>query len=511
MEQEALTSEEVQFKGLDEETQEILALCSASTKMCAGTLFYERFYQPFCSLHDQIFKAIDSGHPRVAIAAPRGLGKTSIVGLALAARKILFKHARYIVHVSTSHDVAALQTENLKAELLSNPIIRQLFGKINARTEKGLDETFSRKAWATNSGCFVMPRGAGQQVRGLLYHNNRPDLFIVDDLEDSEQIRSEDYRKHIKEWFFADLMKAVSRIDKHWQIVYIDTLKHEDSLLQQLLESPDWLSMRLELCDDQQNSLAPEFISTQEIKAEYEAYKEAGQLDVFYRENRNLPISVEDAIFKAEYFRYYEESDLLKQQYLENVIIVDPAKTVKLHSAESAIVCWGIDLTANKLYFRDCVARKLHPDELYDEIFMMAIRWHCKVLGLEVTSLNEFITQPIKNAMTERGYIMELVELNARGGTNDERGKDMRIAGLAPYYRKGQIWHNKMISGALEAQLLMHPRSKRKDVADAAAYIVEMLDKGDRYFSSPLTQDEPEEEDYSDIKYDPPMQNWMRI
>lgn len=504
-EQVALTDEQA---GLDEETLELLALCSASTKMSAMTLFPERFSSPFTKLHDEIVRVVDSGHPRVVIAAPRGIGKTSIASIGVGGKRILFKQCRFMIHVSTSHDVAALQTENLKMELLSNPDVRQLFGKINARSEKDLDETFSKKAWTTNTGVFVMPRGAGQQIRGLLYRNSRPDLVILDDTEDKDQIANPDYRKKIKEWFFGDVMKCVSRLDRNFQFIYIDTLKHEDSLLQLLLESPDWLGIRLEICDDNRQSTIPEFISSEEIEAEYQSYKEKGQLDVFYRENRNLPISTEDAIFKPEYFRYYEESDLVSSN-LENVIIVDPAKTVKMQSAESAVVCIGIDLYANKLYFRDCVAKKMHPDELYSEIFMMAARFRCKVLGIEVTSLNEFITQPIKNEMTSRGQFMELVELQARGGSNEERGKDMRIAGLAPYYRKGLIYHNRMVSGALEAQLLMHPRSKRKDVADATAYIVEMLEKGDRWFAPLGGVEQPDDDtDYSDIRYDEPMHGW---
>jgi len=108
----------------DSEVTDILAECSISTKMTAKTLFPDRFYAPFSGLHDQIFDLVDSGAPRIAIAAPRGIGKTSIVDLALAARKILFRDSRFIPIVSTSFDSAVLQTENLKHELTTNPVVR---------------------------------------------------------------------------------------------------------------------------------------------------------------------------------------------------------------------------------------------------------------------------------------------------------------------------------------------------------------------------------------------------
>ena len=73
----------------DSELQDILALCSVSTRMTAKTLFPDRFFANFTkNIHDPIFELIDSDAPRVVIAAPRGFGKTSIVGLALAGKSI---------------------------------------------------------------------------------------------------------------------------------------------------------------------------------------------------------------------------------------------------------------------------------------------------------------------------------------------------------------------------------------------------------------------------------------
>ena len=70
---------------------EIFSACSVSTRMTAKTFFPERFHMEFSEeVHGKIFDLIDGPAPKVAIAAPRGWGKTSIVALALAARYILF-------------------------------------------------------------------------------------------------------------------------------------------------------------------------------------------------------------------------------------------------------------------------------------------------------------------------------------------------------------------------------------------------------------------------------------
>jgi len=489
----------------DSEAMDILAECSVSTKMTAKALFPERFYASFSGLHEQIFDLIDSGAPRVAIAAPRGIGKTSIVDLALAGRRILFRDSKFIPIVSTSFDSAVLQTENLKHELTTNQVIKALFGSIKTKSAAGIDESFSKKAWVALS-TLIYPRGSGQQIRGILYHNFRPDLIIIDDLEDPETIENDELRAKRKVWFHADLLKAVSRLDKNWQVVYIDTLKHEDSLLQDLLDNPDWESIRLEMFGDDCKSNAPEFMSDKEVLKEVEYHRRSGLLDVLYREFRNLPISTEDATFRQEYFQPYDEAALAndKKVVLETVVIVDPAKTVKLHSAESAIVGVGIDRASARLYVRDVVSRKMYPDELYNEMFDMAARLGAFVIGVEVTSLNEFITQPIRNEMFKRGKFKELIELKPRGGEKKEK----RIAQLVPFYRQGYIYHNPSCCGGLEAQLLSFPRSKLKDIMDAFAYIIQMLDLGDRYFEPPEEEFPDPEDEYKDLSYDKPLENW---
>jgi len=492
------------------EIQDILVECYRNDKVFCKTFFPESFDGPFTTLHDAIFDLINSDARKVAIAAPRGIGKTTIARTK-AAKNMLYRDSRFIVYVSLSHDAAMLQTENLKRSLVGNSIVRKVFGPIKPKNlDKDFQETFSKRAWVGYE-TLVLPRGAQQQIRGLVYNNNRPDLFIVDDLEDDELISNPEYRKQLKTWFNAVLLKAVSRYSHNWRIIYIDTLKHEDSLLQDLLDDPDWESIRLELCDDSLKSNVPEIMSDEDIQKEYEYHERNGILDVFYREYRNLPVSTKDATFKKEYFKYYEPQDL-EGKLIDFVVLGDPAKTAKFHSADSAIVGVGIDTKGHAIYVHDIVYGKLHPDEFYDELFSMAFRLNASVIAVEETGLNEFIKQPIKNEAVKRNCKAELVWLKARGGSHEEKGKDRRIAALAPYYRLGYIYHNKGVCNVLETQLLSFPRAKRKDVMDAFSYIVELLDIGDRYFEPPEYEGQEDDEDalYEklELESDEPLEGW---
>ena len=507
---------------LDKETYEILAACSQSTRMVAKTFFPERFTLPFAEdLHGKIFEKIDSKSNKNAIAAPRGYGKTSIVALALMARYILFHHTNFICYINKSHDAASLQTENLRRELVTNKMIKHFFGDFRQRdvSKHEFEEVFSKKAWVAYD-TLVWPRGAGQQVRGVLFKNDRPGLIVIDDLEDPESIENEEIRKGWYQWLYADVIKAVPRLHRNWKIVYIDTLKHEDSVLQKLLNSPEWDSIRLEACDDNFKSTAPQFMSDEDIEKEWQEHVNAGQTDVFFRELRNLPISTKDSAFRREYFHYYNlqpdrhksetdlgrtDADIQGDRHIETVVILDPAKTVKTHSAESAILGIGIDINSAKVYIRDAISEKMYPDEIYDALFGMAIRLDAKVIGIEETSLNEFIKQPIKNEMFKRGKFFELVWLKARGGMK----KELRIKELVPYYRLGYIYHNASCATIkkLESQLLMFPRSALWDLMDCEAYLVEMLELGERYFS-PTDDPTDSEFEFRELEYEATLKDW---
>jgi hypothetical protein len=471
----------------------------------------EAFYSPFSLLHRQINAAIDSEHKKIAIAAPRGLGKTTTVRSAVI-REICYRKSDFIVYISNSATNAELQTENIKRELLTNPDIRGEFGNITVDKDiEGLDEQFSKSAWVAFANTLVLPRGAGQQVRGLIYKNTRPQYIIIDDLEKKEELDNPENREKLKSWFYSDLLKCVNRYNDDWRFIYIDTLKHYDSLLQELLDSPDWNSLRLDLCDDECNSFVPDLISTEELLKEREIHRRKGQLDVFYMEYRNLPVAKETQEFKEEYFKYYNETDEgFQPSQLENVVIYDPAKTANPTSADSAIVVLGVNYRTHAIYFRDCVNGKLYPDQQYDHLFTMIERYNAYAVGIEVTGLEEFIKQPILNEMHKRGKHFEPIWLKARGGPAEgEKGKIKRIASLIPYYRQGYIFHNRAICGALEKQLVAFPKSSLLDVADATAYVVEMLELGERYFVAPEGED-PEDE-FAELEYDDPIEDWRTV
>jgi len=534
-------AEKVFANEIPELVQNILPKCYTDLASFCLTFLPDNFYIPFSSLHMKAISAINEKKKkkRLAICGTRGLGKTTLIR-AIGDRAIVLAEKKFIVYVGKSETHAVMQTENMKREL-SGKEIKGVFGRIKAQTPGDIEESWSKKAWvamighlcncgATASGLcencgtvgdahytFVLPRGAGQQVRGLVWvdplgHNVRPDLYLFDDMEDPELVKSEEWRNSNKEWFFSDPIKCPSMFDKDWEMYYIDTLKHEDSLMQLLLDASDWDSITVSVCDDNYKSLAPDFMTTEEIAEDVKSYREKGMLDVFAREIMCKPISKEDAAFKQEYFVYYKEDEkefIARKGKLINVVLVDPAKTVKKHSAETGFVVWGVDIELGTLYLRYAAGERLHPDKIWDRAIELALFYSASVIGFEDTGLGEFATYPLMNEIMRRGLTIEVEPLKAkRGGRvkeakGFEAGKTQRVGSLVGYYRKGLIRHNEVGTGAYEIQLLSFPRPSRWDIIDCAAYITEMLNKGKLYFyCEGVKDDDPEtvEKEYDGLR-----------
>ncbi len=469
------------------ELDEILAKCAVSIEAHSKMFHPERFDRPFGPRHSELFEVLDDKSvKRILFVAHRGFGKTSLLNFALPSQHIHFpevKGVNYVVTVSASATSAVMQSENLKLDLLGNSISKAVIGDIKT-------SSFSKEEWTTSNGVRIFPRGSGQQIRGILFGNHRPGLIVVDDLENSESVMSKEQRIKTKNWFLTDLMDSVDLAKDDWRIVVGGTILHEDALLQDLRDDPSWVVVDIPLCDEYFKSYWPARFTDEKVLEIRQRFIDQSFIEGFYLEFMNIANPREDAAFRPEYFNHYNEADLDLNNApgVDNFVIVDPAKTAKQHADFTAIVGVGSDNVRNLIYFRDCINKHLYPNKIYKETFDMADRLNARVIGIEVTGLNEFILQPFIDEMLRRGKNYEIVELKARKGEGEysarSRGKEGRVAAMVPYFRTGRILLNSTCSGILEIQLLAFPRAKHWDVMDAFAYFIEMRAIGMRYFTS---------------------------
>jgi len=478
-----------------DELDEMLIKCSKHLKYHCQFFFGGqggRFARPFSTQHEKLFEIYDDETvKKILVLAHRGFGKTSIFNLGVPSQHILFGKSRFIVPVSATSGSAIMQSENLKRELMANPYANALIGSI-----KSEENTFAQDNWVTTNGERVYPRSPGAQVRGILHENSRMELGLCDDLETVEGVQNPEQRDKLKNWFMDDFCKAVQMEDgedyvgktaqENYRIIVVGTVLHQASLLEDLRDDPTWTTVDLPLADENMNSNWKYFMTDKAVSDLKYTYEVQGKVENFYREYMNTCTPSEDATFKQEFFRYYtpEEHNFESDEF-ETMVLLDPAKTGKQHNDFTAIVGVSVHERTQKIYIRDIINKHLTPDAIYKQTYDMADRLGATVIGYEVTGLNEFIVQPMETELHRSGRSLELVQLKARKGEGaysmKNKGKEGRIAGLAPYYRTHQIYHLAGTCDVLEQQLMAFPRAKFDDVMDCFAYTVEMLALGMRF------------------------------
>lgn len=465
------------------------------------------FFRKFGRKHEVLFEVLDDPSvQKVLVLAHRGFGKSTIVNKMLSEQSVLFDKYKFIVPASGTATMAEQFSEEIKSSFLTddntgtprNPrvaaAVKYLYG-----LDSIASTPFSQKLWKTALGGWVFPRSPGAQIRGVNLGGNRLQLGLFDDIENAEEVLSLEQRVKLRNWLFDDAAKSVDMPSKNWRLIVIGTILSENAVLQDLREDPRWTLIDLPLCDENYKSYWPAYMTDDQIKDMVDDHKDRKAMGNFDREMRNIPVPTDDAPFKREHFVPYNEAELAKRKDfgLETVVIVDPARTIDMKNAKSAIVGGSVDMSEGLIYFRDIVSGHFYLDETIDHAFAMADRLGTLTIGVEDIGSEDLIRQPFMNEAMRRGKSYNFVWLKGKAGKIEAdsavlsvRGasgeKDRRIAQLLPFYRLGQVRHNPYACAELEEQLLSFPRAKynKKDVMDAASYIVQMLRLGERFFMS---------------------------
>lgn len=483
-----------------------------STPHFARTFMPALFSRPFAAQHKEVFDALDDPSIlRLLILAPRGAGKTTDLH-AFAARNVLFGLKKFLLMVGASQGMMEPKTEDLKEFLRDEELVVPLFGRLHSPETGQIVARQTRKdEWETLSKTVVWAKGAEQRIRGALVHGNRPDLILLDDLENDANIDNAEWRAKIRRFLRNVLEMMIDVSAQNYKIVYIATMLHHDCAPAHIIEEiddaleagdqPRWKVVRFDLCDEHLNSLWPSFMTTEQIKEEYTVYEKRHELDDWYRERRNIP-SDPKGNFTQEMFKYYNdpgdknaltEQEMNDNPLLHNFILVDPSRTTKAGSSEAAIVGGAIDIRAGKIYHRDEVSGHLDPAQVDEEIILMAARLNSFVVGVEVAGLGLYATQNLKNEIARRALNLNVVELHPPGGIYAPHKDDRIRNAILPYYNRGMVYHNRQASRKLQEQLLTFPKGRKKDVIDAWSYFPELFTKTDKWMVNTSVIDDADE------------------
>jgi len=188
-------------------------------------------------LEDTYKKIIDPNKTaglKFAKAAPRGFGKSTDVSLVFIIYLIVYALKKFPVIISDAIELTETIIESIKAELEENPRLKQDFPEAT-----GTGSIWRVGEIVTNNNIKIKGFGSGKRIRGIKHGTHRPDIAIIDDLENDTNVRSRKQRDKLEEWL-DEAIDNLGSVDGKMDIIFIGTILHKDSVLSRKLKLKFW-------------------------------------------------------------------------------------------------------------------------------------------------------------------------------------------------------------------------------------------------------------------------------
>lgn len=430
---------------------------------------------------------------RQAMAAPRGHAKTTNFTFKDTLHAVVYQYKHYPIIISDSSEQAEGFLDDIKMELEDNGHIIEDFGRL-----KG-DKVWRSSVILTKTDVKVEAIGSGKKIRGRRHHNWRPDLLVLDDIENDENVNTPEQRHKLKNWYY----KAVSKAgDTYTDIMYIGTILHYDSLLSGVLENATYRTKKYraviswaantKLWDEWEqiyiNLFDPEH--KEHAKAFYEANEEAmlegtevlwEEKNPYYKlmemrlsegeasfnsELQNDPIDPENADFNEEWMDYYEEElmDFTKPNFLI-VGANDPSLGKNKKADTSSIIDVALDLNTGYMYILGASVEKRKPDAIINDViethrhYKRDLKKGYYRFGVETVQFQYFFKDVMTEKALEAGEYIPIEEIQSIFN------KELRIRSLQPFIKNKWVKFNRKHKELIK-QLTEFPMGKNDDAPD---------------------------------------------
>lgn len=249
------------------------------------TDIYEYGYPPlFHAMWQLITTSAETkkGKQRYALGIPRGFSKTIVLKL-YCVWLILFSDRRFILIVCNTATLA----ENFLADvidMLEAPNIISIFGQWNSAIEK--DTATFKKFSFRGRNIVLAGLGAGSSLRGLNLKFVRPDVVIMDDMQNRDEAKNPEVAKELLVWMLGTLMKACH--PHRCIFIFVGNMyPFEGSILRKLKHSAEWVSFITAAILADGESLWPEHRTVEDLMEELAIDTEMGHPEIFFSEVMN--------------------------------------------------------------------------------------------------------------------------------------------------------------------------------------------------------------------------------
>ena len=445
-----------------------------------------------------------------AIAAPRGEAKSTMVTQLFSLWCIVTQQKHYIVIVMDSIDQAYPMLEAIKAELEFNPRLSTDFPEVT-----GGGRVWQAGTIVTANDVKVQVAGSGKKLRGLRHGPYRPDLTVLDDIENDDQVRNPEQRDKLQGWLTKTIM-PLGGVGQKYDVVYIGTILHYDSVLSRTLKNEYWHTARFKAMIKWPDNMALwdrwEELHRNEGKAVATAFYETNKAEMlsgaitswaargvlalmiiraknghsaFDSEYQNDPLAGDAAPF-ANAIQFWVNR--LNEWVFYGAC--DPSLGKAGNARDpSALLVGGFNRTTGVLDVVEALIKKRLPDRIISDVIELQREYRCLVWAVETVQFQEFL----KTELVKRSAAMG-IPVPARG-VKPITDKMLRIEALQPHVVNGLIRLHPSQSTLID-QLRHFPMADHDDGPDALQMLWMLATTG----SAPIEWQSVHDDDFSDMR-----------
>lgn len=429
-------------------------------------------------LHKSIISNISSNKSTLDLA-PRGFGKSTVGDVDYCITRILRDPNIRIMIGSKTQTQAQAFLKEIRTHFEQNEDLLRIFG--DWKTSK--DNVWSDREFTVNKRTIIKKEatvtalGASGAVISKHF-----DIIIGDDLVGLENARTERQRANLKEWFYSSLFPT---LEPDGEIHILGTRYNPLDLYEDLIKSRDYvvnIQQAIKTVNGKKVSLWEDKFSLERLEA---ILKQSGKI-IFNMQYQNDTELAKGRIFKAKYFKYYEEYKLdydfqTAKIRIKNAEGVDVWKKVRVYMGADlsiseeensnndyfVLMMIGVDEDRN-VYVLEYVKERLTFNSQLNTTISYGRDKYPMVerIGVETNQYQKALAQELR-----RLSLLPVININT------SKDKVTRAMRRSANFENGKVFFREGMDD-LEECLLLFPEVDHDDLFDALDHAMTVADRG---------------------------------
>lgn len=325
---------------------------------------------------------------QLSLAVPRAHSKTTLAQIA-AIHHLLFTNMSYVLYMSSTSGHSVACVNDIVSWIESENFVK-VFGECEFHSRQE-GKGFYDFTLPTGKRCILKAFGAGQKVRGTKINRRRPQLVIVDDLEDNDNIANPDLFMALKRWVYGPFKKCVDQFNNKW--IWIGNMIKQQSMLYENHQSEYWYSVLYGCILSDGTPLWPDLWPIDALRKDFAEYQEAGLADVWFAEMMNMPMAGINAVIKSEEIPYLPKVVPREQELGFMTVDLAISEQDWAHKTAVAIHVWQPELSMWQVAFTNAW-RGMDPVALFYELVSLGETWGIYLIGIESVAYQKSL-QPV--------------------------------------------------------------------------------------------------------------------